>query len=325
MIIIISDSIEAVSPQASCGLVDFMERSLQINRLFLRTHLLLKAKPELMGKKFKMQDGSERSLADVPDHGTSGELYEPLRQLHTMLSRVDPYNYPDNSESAVRPLMPLFQKVRHCFFLMIFGEAYGLYVPMSGFQHSCRPNAAFDFQKKTIEDRAIRDIAEGEPVTIHFVDMMKPKAVRQSDIKVKRGMTCNCDRCQEGDQENEVADWAAHDAYRMILDINPNISEDHNVVISTLTEMLRIFEKYMGVYHPQSSMTMLDLATELQKKPFKSQEEIDHLYDMTTKLQRTIPLTHGKDHSLNHNLSILLMDMREARVMHLNTGPEIGW
>ena len=156
--------------------IEFLTKQ-QYVPLVLRTHLVLKAKPELMHQKFLMHDGTERSLADVPDDAEACGCHTTVfNSTHEALAFIDQSNF---SEETATALLSLFHKIRKSFLYMKMGTSgLGLFVPISGLKHSCRPNASYVFKGKKLEVRPLRDIAEGEDVTIDLADLMKPKADR---------------------------------------------------------------------------------------------------------------------------------------------------
>ena len=218
--------------------------------LFLRTHLLLKAKPELMQKKFRMHDGTERSLADVPDDDAAcGPHTDVFNATYAALRRVDQSNF---SEENVLALMSLFHKIRKNHLIINRGGiGLGLYIPITGLKHSCRPNASYVFKGKRLEVRAMRDIAEGEDVTIDLADVMMPKTVRQEVLADWRGILCDCDRCGEGDQKGELTEQVLNQRYRKLMCSPDRVLPSPRSVFDGFMRVMEIKEKYQGRYHPE--------------------------------------------------------------------------
>ena len=52
------------------------------------------------------------------------------------------------------------------------------------------------FAGKVIQVRALRDITAGGQLTVQYVNLMEPRAVRQGML-AERYFTCACDRCSE--------------------------------------------------------------------------------------------------------------------------------
>jgi hypothetical protein len=74
----------------------------------------------------------------------------------------------------------------------------GLYSLQSSFNHSCRPSAAVVHLNQTheIAVRALRDIAEGEEVTISYLPSNLPLAERRQKL-ASYFFQCECERCRE--------------------------------------------------------------------------------------------------------------------------------
>ena len=270
--------------------------------LFVRTHLLLKAKPELMHQKFLMHDGTERSLADVPDDAEAcGRHSECYMATHTVLKRVDQRNY---SHEDLPALVSLFHKIRNCLLIINRGQmGFGLYVPITGFKHSCRPNASYVFKGKKLEVRAMRDIAEGEDVTIDLTDIMKPKADRQEDLTGWKGIVCDCDRCREGDQDDEVIDLAADQEYgkfmpHQFLCPPGGVVPSPRSIFDGFMRLMQIKRKYQSRYHPDFVRSMLLAAIAAADMPYKTVRDKQDFDSLIERLKEAIPLSYGLDHEV---------------------------
>lgn len=81
------------------------------------------------------------------------------------------------------------------------------------FNHSCTPNACFTFNraigKETIH--AISDIAEGEEITVSYIDVAADKSVREWQLR-HYGFSCDCEACT-GD-ESDPTTFAGKSAAR---------------------------------------------------------------------------------------------------------------
>lgn len=75
------------------------------------------------------------------------------------------------------------------------------------FNHECRPNSAFYFDNKTMRVyiSAVRDIAQGEEITIAYRDMKASRAERQAAI-AHYGFRCTCSHCSMSDKESRASD-----------------------------------------------------------------------------------------------------------------------
>ena len=275
----------------------------------MRAHLLLKAKPELMHQVFKMHDGTERSLADVPDDAEAcGHHSGMIRATCALLRSIDRSNYPEENQPDLRSL---FHKIRKCFLIInMGGTGFELYVPNSGFQHSCRPNASCLFKGKKLEVRAMRDIAEREDVTIDLADLMMPKAGRQKQLTERKGILCVCERCREGDQEDEVSELAANEDYRCSI-CSEQVFPSPRSVFDGFMRLMEIKEKYQGRYHPDFVYCMYMAAFAAPGMPNKTLKDKQNFDLLIERLKEAIPLSYGLDCEVVNMQSLLIIQQND--------------
>ncbi|KAJ1898617.1 hypothetical protein LPJ66_002633 [Kickxella alabastrina] len=63
--------------------------------------------------------------------------------------------------------------------------------------HACLPNASFVYSaggRQVV--RALRDIAEGDEVTLAYIDGLKPRSERRKTLEAVYFFTCHCERCE---------------------------------------------------------------------------------------------------------------------------------
>jgi hypothetical protein len=86
---------------------------------------------------------------------------------------------------------------------MEMGSGAAVFVHAARFNHACNPNACFSWNanigKETIH--TMRDVQEGEELTISYVDMEHDKRLRAWELR-HYGFVCDCAAC--GD-ENDVS------------------------------------------------------------------------------------------------------------------------
>ena len=278
--------------------------------LFLRLHLLLKAKPELMNKKYPMHDKTERSLAEVPDDAPD-HVHEVRRHHKKMFTRtlaapqaVDQIYYSENKPA----LRSLFNKIRNSFLIIDRNEyGLGLYVPITGLKLSCRPNASYVLKEKKLEVRAIRDIAGGEDVTIDLVHIMKPKADRQDELAALKGILCHCDRCRDGDEDDEVAGHAANEVYRKLLCRPGGVMPPPRDVFNGFMDLKEFKEKYQGPYHPAFVRCMYSAVVAAYAMPDKSVIDKQISDSLVERLTEAIPLSFGPDDEVVNMQRLLIV------------------
>lgn len=86
---------------------------------------------------------------------------------------------------------------------MEMGKGAAIFPHAARFNHGCNPNACFTWNegvgKETIH--AMRDIKEGEEITISYCDMMHDTPLRAWELK-HYGFVCDCPACS-GDENDE--------------------------------------------------------------------------------------------------------------------------
>ena len=117
--------------------------------------------------------------------------------------------------------------------------------------------------------RALKDIVEGEDVTIDLANVMKPKESRQEELAEWRGIRCDCDRCREGDQENEITDLEANWKYRLFMSSERPFASPRRVFDGFMS-VIEIVEKYQGRYHPEFVYSMYLAAIAAPALPSKT-------------------------------------------------------
>ena len=87
---------------------------------------------------------------------------------------------------------------------------YGVYLKMSRFNHSCRPNAQYfwNVDTNTRDVRALRKIKRGEEITLcYFPSMIGSREERQTQLKDTFNFDCNCEVL---DQQIVNQEWNFH-------------------------------------------------------------------------------------------------------------------
>ncbi|KAJ2618192.1 hypothetical protein EV177_000149 [Coemansia sp. RSA 1804] len=72
------------------------------------------------------------------------------------------------------------------------------------FNHSCYPNASFVYSNGLQVVRALREIREGEEVTLAYVDGMHPRSVRRKTLADVYFFGCTCTRCEGASERGKV-------------------------------------------------------------------------------------------------------------------------
>jgi hypothetical protein len=183
-------------------------------------------------------------------------------------------------------------------------------VPLAFIRHSCRPNAYVSFEGNKLIVRAKEDIADANDVTIakgnhHMVMLLKER--RQSELALHYGITCDCDRCQAGDQPEEIADLKGlkiptESAFNEELKVNP-MNPDLEVLSNEFAagetgqymKQMTMRIKYEGVT-PELTEEMFNQAVNIMDFVPKCADDKVVLKFLIEKLREMIPVTHGPGH-----------------------------
>ncbi|TRM67859.1 hypothetical protein BD626DRAFT_107195 [Schizophyllum amplum] len=92
------------------------------------------------------------------------------------------------------------------------GSAF--YTVSSYLSHSCTPSArpSFDGGNAELHLIATRDIAQGEELSVAFVDVAQPADVRRAELQAGWKFGCTCEKCTE---ENDETGEAVEDASKL--------------------------------------------------------------------------------------------------------------
>ncbi|KAL1918701.1 uncharacterized protein VTP21DRAFT_2723 [Calcarisporiella thermophila] len=77
------------------------------------------------------------------------------------------------------------------------GIGVGVYPLAAMVNHSCWPNCIAMFEEDQMVIRCLRDIEEGEELTISYVDIALPTEERRRELLERYFFICNCDLCQK--------------------------------------------------------------------------------------------------------------------------------
>ena len=245
--------------------------------------------------------------------------HTPALRRAENLRRANNDSFPEENRHA---LLPLFQRIRSSFLIIETHErgrlGYGLYVPITGLKHSCRPNASYVFKGKKLEVRALKDIANGEEVSIDLIDIMQPTARRQEDLARLKGIVCDCERCGEAEQEEEMAKLADNEAYRELFFAplcrpvphwmipRTQVVPSPRSVFDGFTSLMDFKAKYQGSYHPEFVYSMYRAAMAAPDMPDKTVGDKEKFDQMVEKLKKAIPLSYGHDDEVVSMQELLL-------------------
>ncbi|KAJ2537458.1 hypothetical protein EV175_006718, partial [Coemansia sp. RSA 1933] len=82
------------------------------------------------------------------------------------------------------------------------------------FNHSCLPNASFVYSASEGKQmvRALHELAEGEEITLAYVDGMHPRSVRRRTLAEVYFFDCTCTRCEGSSERGKIDAMLDRDA-----------------------------------------------------------------------------------------------------------------
>ncbi|XP_044147833.1 histone-lysine N-methyltransferase SMYD3 isoform X1 [Bufo gargarizans] len=80
----------------------------------------------------------------------------------------------------------------------------GLYPSMSLLNHSCDPNCVIVFEGTRLHLRTVKEIPQGQELTISYIDVKMPSHMRQLQCQRQYCFTCDCDRCVSKDKDEDM-------------------------------------------------------------------------------------------------------------------------
>jgi hypothetical protein len=274
------------------------------NDLKLRLFLLIKSKKWIEWKKFPLFNGTERSFDDLmQDDGQRSKYEDKLQDTLTLVRQIDPELF--SARGDVPLMREVFHKIRiNCHGIEFEDEyqpvAFGISIPVSALNHSCRPNAAISFKDYVVEVRIMKNIAAGEEVTISYItNLPLSKHERQKEVSKQRGFICKCDRCQAGDTPDEVEDMRKIYAADHFIKFLSSPAKRSVVMFDKLLEVLPIREELQGPFHRSLTMDMLStVKNRLFSDTPLSVRDKENMQMLMAKIMESFPITHGSDHWL---------------------------
>eukprot|EP00960_Hanusia_phi_P007857 224857-Hanusia_phi.AAC.1 len=79
----------------------------------------------------------------------------------------------------------------------------GLFPIAALMNHSCSPSCVQSFHGRRMQLRALRDIEEGEELTLSYIDPAEPLVVRQEELRKRYFFSCTCNMCEGEEAETK--------------------------------------------------------------------------------------------------------------------------
>ena len=163
---------------------------------------------------------SEQPIITLPEFGLERELSESIRQQVDSLTKrqrrvflsmhnIHPY------ENTIQQYFGIARTV--ALPIEIDGAEAGIFLDASRINHACDNNAQKDWneniQRHTVH--ALRDIEEGEEITIYYLRAEQSRAARHAALQAKFGFTCSCGLCSLPPDQNRESDRRLEEIYRL--------------------------------------------------------------------------------------------------------------
>lgn len=204
---VVQDHITTIHPVAN-----------QFFRHVLRLHLLLKYDPSVHEKEFVLFDGQKRKLSDLKRI----TFTDPVLKLegkfwleHSIADSLDEFltacsMAKIHSVGIVANYFHMFCNEENMHRLEVQTRdnnptAAAMCVEACFFSHSCRPNAARNFEGLTVQIRALRFIdTDHEPISLHVLDPLELRMERLKAIKDVYHYDCECIRCTSVESDDAM-------------------------------------------------------------------------------------------------------------------------
>lgn len=124
--------------------------------------------------KDRVRDGARRVMEDLPD-----DCLVPVEDVLVLAAQINENAYSLNAQSDVNLV-----------------ASVGLFPVMGLVNHSCAPNCGWsNAGDGSVAVHALRDLEEGEEITLSYIDVDKERAVRRQELRETKHFDCHCERC----------------------------------------------------------------------------------------------------------------------------------
>ncbi|TID21693.1 SET domain-containing protein [Venturia nashicola] len=195
-----------------------------------------------------------------------------------------------------------------------FGEPYVLHnnvLPrISRFNHDCRPNAHYYFDKETMTQyvHAVRTINPGEEILVNYTDAEHSSIERQHAIHLSWGFTCSCSICRQ--PETHVA---ASDARLRLIKA---LKEKLNDWTEDQPARAQMAETLIQLY--QQERLDVPIATAYESAAYAYAIEGDEFTarKYAALAVESMTILYGASHPLTLDLEVMMLDPTQHRTWH---------
>ena len=161
--------------------------------------------------------------------------------------------------------------------------------------HDCDPSACQSFERGTLVMRALRPLAAGDAVTIAYVDLAQPAALRQSELMAGYCFQCACTRCQREEAwPRELQEQAARQGARLVEQREAALAaidrEDWTRALAAAATCCELCEALMPPESPSIGIERARLG-----KLLAHAERLEEAEESWWRARRVLAIAHGDD------------------------------
>ena len=292
-------------------------RNLNFDKLVLLLRFVLKSKLDKtsIDKQFKLYNGANRTLRDLVDHSRDQSKLESnyktmietgLELLHLVGCDVNQ----SDLNKLYGQLTVNYVAIRSAMLPEPFGS--GLYLESTIFDHSCAPSACRIFDGLTIQIRALKKIdttLDGQP-TITYIDPLKNRLDRQSELRQLWYFDCSCERCSKASDIHYN-----YDRYRHLMDTVGQADDQ----LERWMIILKLQRQLVGQYSPICTSSLSNaFFTAAQLVPESVADRpiwVKQVKALEWQLMSALAVTHGRRHSFYKQV----VDLKTSLYQELTT------
>jgi len=184
-------------------------------------------------------------------------------------------------------------------------NAYGLYIELSALSHSCEPNACYVSYGTRLQVRAIKPIKPNDVITISYIDIANPKAIRQQLLQ-SYFISCHCLKCElnsDSTQEYEEFQKLSEELDKAIAS-SEHMDDDKYESLLIAEKLVPFYESIYGDFYPDLSLFLVKYLQIMLLNVI--QTKCDGISrEFLTYAFRSVRITHGVDHRIFRKVPIV--------------------
>ena len=273
------------------------DQGMKCFRYCIKTHF----DKDVLNKKWKLFDGSERKIDDMVDHVKEMREQTPERffAMVSLAEQITTLNIGLDLKTVLRRCgqvkMNSFAIIDELSHDSNFVIASGMFIESSIFNHSCRPNAVRVFNGSTIEIRASREIDTAvEGVTLTYIDCQTSRDERKNELRDFYYFDCQCEFCAtetEWELDHRLLPKLSHQL------MSAHILRDPYLTAAIFGDIKRMIRKWFGDYHILLVHLLRNQLEILISQPeFKLGCPSRHFKELLAEFETQASVIYGFDH-----------------------------